>query len=122
MGTTITDSDKELTLKISKINYLENKIFFMEECNICLTKIKNQNKNRHEQSKKHKYFPNLIINKYIAQKPEIDNSRDIIQSYCDKHKKKFDNFSVCVMWKKNDVLIKKDFCFEHNYTTETTFV
>ena len=79
----------------------------MEECNICLTKIKNQNKSRHEQSNKHKYFPNLIINKYIVRKLEIDKFRDIIQSYYDKHKKKFDNFFVCVMWKKNDVLIKK---------------
>ena len=38
----------------------------MEECNIRLTKIKKRNKNKHEQSKKHKYISNLIINKYIA--------------------------------------------------------
>ena len=28
----------------------------MDECDICLTKIKKQNKNKHQQSKKHKYF------------------------------------------------------------------
>ena len=28
----------------------------MEESNICLSKIKNKNKKKHEQSKKHKYF------------------------------------------------------------------
>ena len=38
----------------------------MEECNICLTKIKKRNKNRKEQSKEHKYFSNLIINKSIG--------------------------------------------------------
>ena len=27
--------------------------------------------------------------------------------YYDKHKKKFDDFTVCVMWKKNDLLINK---------------
>ena len=39
----------------------------MDECNICLTKIKNRNKNKHEQSKKRKYFSNLIINNYIVE-------------------------------------------------------
>ena len=28
----------------------------MEECNICLTKIKERNKNTHERSKKHKNY------------------------------------------------------------------
>ena len=41
----------------------------MEECDICLTKIKKRYKNKHEQSKKYKIFSNLIIitliNKYI---------------------------------------------------------
>ena len=44
----------------------------MEECNICLSKIKNKNEKKHERSKKHKYFSNLIINKYIVRNPEID--------------------------------------------------
>ena len=79
----------------------------MEECNICLTKIKKRSKNKHEQSKKHKYCSNLIIKKYIVRNPEIDKSRDIIHSYYDKHKKKFDNFTVCVIWKKNDVIINE---------------
>ena len=46
----------------------------MEECNICLSKIKKQNKNKHEKSKKHKYFfSNLIINKYIIKKTKLIN-------------------------------------------------
>ena len=79
----------------------------MEECNICLTKIKKRNKNKHEQSKQHKIFPSLIMNKYIVRNPEIINIKDIIQPLYDKHKKKFDDFTVCVMWKKTDVLISK---------------
>ena len=39
--------------------------------------------------------------------PEIDKFRDIIQSYFDKHQRNFDNFSVCVMWKKNHIQIKR---------------
>ena len=44
----------------------------MEQCNICLTKIKKRIKNKHEQSKKHEHFSNLIINKYIVRNDEID--------------------------------------------------
>ena len=79
----------------------------MEECNICLTKIKKRNNNKNEQSKQHKNFPNLIMNKYIVRNPEIINNKDFIQPYYDKHKKKFDDFTVCVMWKITDVLISK---------------
>ena len=79
----------------------------MEECNSCLTKIKKRSKNKHEQSKKDKYFSSLIINKYILKNHEVDKFGDIIQSNYDKHKKNFDNFTVCVMWKKNDMLINK---------------
>ena len=43
----------------------------MEECDICLTKIKKRNKNKHEQSKKHKYYSsNLILYKYIVRNLE----------------------------------------------------
>ena len=53
------------------------------------------------------FFSNLIINKYIVKKDEINKFKDILQSYYAKHKNKFDDFTVCVMWKKNDVLINK---------------
>ena len=38
----------------------------MEECTICLTKIKKRNKNKHNQLKKHQFFSNLIIYKYFV--------------------------------------------------------
>ena len=53
----------------------------MEECNICLSKIKKRNKNKHEQSNKHNFFSNLIIKKYIVENDEIDKFKDILQSY-----------------------------------------
>ena len=43
--------------------------------------------NKHEQSKKHKIFSNLITNKYIVKNDEIDKNKDIIQPYYDKHKR-----------------------------------
>ena len=79
----------------------------MEECNLCLSEKTNKNRKKHEQSKRHRYFSNLIINKNMIRNPEIDKFRGIIQSDYDKHKRKFDDFTVCVMWKKNDILINK---------------
>ena len=79
----------------------------MEECNICLNKIKKRRKFKHEHFKKRKYFSNLIVNKYIVCYPEIDKVKDIIQPYFINQKMKFDNFTICVMWEKNDVLINK---------------
>ena len=42
------------------------------DCDICLTKIKKQNRKKHEQMKKHKYYcSNLIINKHIVNKMNL---------------------------------------------------
>ena len=61
----------------------------MEEFDICLTKIKERNRIKHKQSKKHKYFlSNLIIYKYVVKVNKIDNFEVILQPYCDKHKRK----------------------------------
>ena len=72
----------------------------MEECDICLTRIKKRNKNKHEQSKKHKYYySNLIIYKYIVKNNEIDKFKDIFKSHYDNHKNKINNFTVRVVCK-----------------------
>ena len=78
----------------------------MEECDICLTKIKKRNKNRYQESKNYNYFlSNLTINKYIVRNNEIDNFRDILQSYYDMQKKKFDRFAVRIVWIKENQII-----------------
>ena len=78
----------------------------MEECNICLTKIKKRNKNKHEKSKKHKFFfSNLIINNYIVRNEEINRFKDILQSFYDEHKNKFDNFTVWIIWKIENQIV-----------------
>ena len=80
----------------------------MEECNICLTKIKKRNNNRHDRSKKHKYFlSNPVIDNYVIKNDEIDKIKDIFRSYYDEHKKKFNQFRIYFIWKKNDVIINK---------------
>ena len=80
----------------------------MYECDICLAKIKKRNKNKHEKSSKHGLFlSNNIVNKYIVKKDDIDKFKDILQSYCDEHKKKFNKFTVMIVWKKNGMIINK---------------
>ena len=80
----------------------------MYECDICLAKIKKRNKNKHEKSMKHRYFfSNMIVNEYIAKNNDINKFKDFLQSYCDEHKKKFNEFTVTIIWKKNDMIINK---------------
>ena len=68
------------------------------ECEICLTKIKKQNRKKHKQTKKYKYYcSKLIINKYIVNKDEFDNFKDIFKSHYVSHKKKFNNQNQCYL-------------------------
>ena len=41
---------------------------------------------------KHRYFlTNMIVNKYIVKKDDIDKFKDILQSYYDEHEKNLMN-------------------------------
>ena len=65
-------------------------------------------KNKHEKSLKHRYFlSKIIVNKYIVKNIDINKFKDILQSYCDEHKKKFNEFTVTIIRKKNDMIINK---------------
>ena len=72
----------------------------MEEYDICLTKIKKRNKNKHEKSTKHKYYhSNPIIKKYIVRNYENEKFKKTFQPYYDEHQKKFRDFTVWVICK-----------------------
>ena len=80
----------------------------MYECDICLAKFKKRNKNEHEKSMKHRYFlSNMIVKKHIVKNIDINKFKDILQSYNDEHKKKFNKYTVTSFWKKNDIVINK---------------
>ena len=77
-------------------------------CSVCLAKVKKRNKNKHEKSMKHRYFlSNMIVNKCIVKNNDINKFKDILQSYCNEHKKKFNEFAVTIIWKRNDMIINK---------------
>ena len=80
----------------------------MYECDICLAKIIKRNKNKHEKSMEHNYYcSNLIINKYIVNKNEFDNFKDIFKSHYVSHKKKFNNSGVLIVCKMNGEVSNK---------------
>ena len=80
----------------------------MYECYICLAKIKKRNKNKHEKLMKHRYFlSNMMVNKYIVKINDINKFKNILLSYCDEHEKKFNEFTVTIIWKKNDMIINR---------------
>ena len=80
----------------------------MYECGICLAKIKKRNKNKHEYSMKQNYFlSNMIVNQHVVKNNDFNKFKDILHSYCGDHKKKFNKFTISIIWKKNDMIIKK---------------
>ena len=94
----------------------------MYECDICLAKSKKRNKNKHEKSMKHRYFfSNMIVNEYIVKNIDINKFNDFLQSYCDEHKKKFNEFTVTIIWKKNDMIIIKISIPRNDYVTKNTY-
>ena len=80
----------------------------MYECDICLAKIKKRNKNKHEKSMKQRYFlSNMIVIKYIIKNKDINKFKNILQSYYDEHKKKSNESTLRIIWKKNDMIKNK---------------
>ena len=78
----------------------------MEEYDICLSRLKERNRNKHEQSKKHTYFlPNLIINEYFVKNNEFDQFKAIFKSHYVNHEEKFNSFTVLVVCKMNGEVI-----------------
>ena len=49
----------------------------------------------------------MIVNKYILKSIDITKFKDILQSYYDEHKKKFNEFTLGINWKKKDMILNK---------------
>ena len=81
-------------------------ILSMEKCDICLKRIRERNRNKHEQLKKHEFFlSKLIRNKYTVKNIEFDNSKDNFKTYYVNQRKKFNSFTVLVVCKINGEVI-----------------
>ena len=51
------------------------------KCHESNTTMKKKNETKLEQTKKHKYFSNLVLNKYVIKDIPIDKFKDVITQY-----------------------------------------
>ena len=72
------------------------------KCEISHSLLQRKNKTKHDNTKKHKYCSNLILNTYIVKDVKLDEFKDVLSKYCFDHIKKFNSFTVRVYWKVNN--------------------
>ena len=52
----------------------------MYKCELCNTIMLDRNKTKHNQTKKHKYYSNLILNRYAIKNVEVNNFKDVFKT------------------------------------------
>ena len=57
-------------------------------CEICHSLLQRKNPTKHDNSKNHKYFSNLILNTYIVKDVKLDEFKDVLPKYYFDHMKK----------------------------------
>ena len=68
----------------------------MYRCDLCNTSMLQRNKTKNNQSKKHKYYSNTTLNRYVTKDVEVNKFKDIFDPYFIKHTKKFNLLEVCI--------------------------
>ena len=61
-------------------------------CELCNTILLERNKTKHKQTEKHKYYSNLIINRYVIKDVKVIRFKDIFNPYFIEHTKKLNFF------------------------------
>ena len=69
----------------------------MYRCDLCNTIVQKRNKTKHNRSKKHKYYSNLILNRYVIRSVEVNKFKDVFNSYFIEHTRNFNLFSVNII-------------------------
>ena len=66
----------------------------MYRSELCNTNLLERNKTKHNQSKTHRYFWNLILNRYVIKNVEVSKYKDVLNPYFIEHTRKFNFFTV----------------------------
>ena len=66
----------------------------MYRCELCNTNLLDRNKTKHNRTKKHKHYSNLISNRYVIKNVEKINFKDVFKTYFTAHEGKFNFFTV----------------------------
>ena len=69
----------------------------MYRCELCNTIVQNRNKTEHNQTKKHKHYSSLILNRYVIKNLEIIKFKDIFSPHFTAHTSKFNFFTVSIL-------------------------
>ena len=70
-------------------------------CEICNTTLLNRNKTKHNQSKQHKHYSNLILNQYVINNVDVQKFKDIFDPYYTNHSRKIIYFNLCITLRYN---------------------
>ena len=68
----------------------------MYRCDLCNTTMLQRNKNKHNQSKTHKYYSNKILNQYVINNVEVNKYNDVFNPYFSTHSRKFNSFEIFI--------------------------
>ena len=52
------------------------------------------NKTKHNQTNKHKYYSNILLNRYVIKNNEVGKIRDVFNPYFIKHTRKINSFTI----------------------------
>ena len=74
----------------------------MHRCELCNTYLLERNKTKHNQTKKHKYYSNLKLNRYVIKNVEVKKFKDVINPYFTAHTRKFNFFTVSILLRLYD--------------------
>ena len=70
----------------------------MYRCELCNTIVQKRDKTKHNQTKIHKYYSNLILNRYVIKNVELIKFEDVFDPYFIEHSRKFNFFTVSILF------------------------
>ena len=66
----------------------------MYRCELCSIFMLERNRTKHNRTKKHKYYSNLILNRYVIKNVEVINFNDVFNPYFFEQTKKINFYRV----------------------------
>ena len=88
----------------------------MYRCELCYTNVQKRNKTKHSQTKKHKYYSNLILKRYVIKNVEVIRIKDVFNPYYTAHTRKFVYFSLQVILNFDNDRIRHKITVSNNVT------
>ena len=74
-------------------------------CDLCNLIMLPRKKTKHNKTKTHKYFSNLILIRYVIKDVEVAKFKDVFDPYFTHHSRKFNFFTVCIICRHHSNLL-----------------